>query len=792
MKKYDASSIEVYKGLSAVRKRPEMYIGNTQDGSALHKMIFEVIDNSIDENLSGFCDFIKITLYKNNIISVFDNGRGMPTDFYSNSQKSAAEVIMTVLHSGAKFNEKSYKLSSGLHGVGVSVVNALSASLQLRIFRSGLIYEQNYLYGKPNDKLLIAGHTDKRGTKIKFTPDTKIFGSYEIKHDFLSSRLKELSFLNPNIKLQLVDKREHVPSIINFQNTGGIKAFISSINEKKIVINKDILYFSGTVNSISVNIAMQWINNYQENILCYTNNVYQKDGGSHLIGLKSAITRIFKSYLDEQFLKSKNKPQIQGEDVREGLVCIVSLYMNNPKFSSQVKEKLVSVEARHAVELVLTNQLKDFLYENPNISKLILNKIIIASRARDAARKARDINRKKNTFDVKNFCSKLADCQEKKPELAELFLVEGDSAGGSAKQARDRKTQAVLPLKGKILNVEKVTFNKILSNPELISILNVLKCGIGLEKFDQDKLRYHKIIFMTDADVDGSHIRTLLMTFFFRHMPKLIENGNIFISKPPLYRLQKSNREFYIEDKTAFNNFLNTKIIDDLIKENKLDLKLLNNILNLFNEISLFIDISLRKYPDNFFKKMCFFEKYFSDKNNYMDTFKSYLLFLNNILNKNENYYLIDENIVNNSVTFFFFKHGVSRKYKLNLNFFISKEYELIKDINQKLKNLYDKKAFLIYNNETYYLYNFDNLIDTSKKYIMSKYTIQRYKGLGEMSAKQLWDTTMNPKSRILYQLNIKDINSANNTFASLMGDNIDERKKMIENHTYSLSDLDF
>ena len=791
MKKYDASSIEVYKGLSAVRKRPEMYIGNTQDGSALHRMIFEVVDNSIDENLSGFCDVIEICLHKNNTISVFDNGRGMPTDFHNNEKKSAAEVIMTVLHAGAKFSEKSYRLSSGLHGVGVSVVNALSKNLKLQIFRSGLIYEQNYLYGKPLDQLKIVGHTDKRGTNIDFIPDSIIFGANDIKYEFLLSRLKELSFLNPNVILKLIDNRAALKSIISFQNKGGIKAFVSSINEKKTIINKDILYFSGKSNNISVNVAMQWINSYKEDILCYTNNVYQKDGGSHLIGFKSAITRVFKTYIDEYFTKARNKPLIQGEDIREGLVSVLSIYMNNPKFSSQVKEKLVSAEARQAVESILSDKLKDFLYENPSISKLILNKIIIASKARDAARKARDISRKKYTFDTKNFCSKLSDCQEKRPDHSELFLVEGDSAGGSAKQARDRKTQAVLPLKGKILNVEKVTFDKILSNPELISIINVLKCGIGINSFDENKLRYHKIIFMTDADVDGSHIRTLLMTFFYRHTPKLIENGYIFISKPPLYRLQKGKEVFYIENKASFNEFLNSQIINELYNDNQFDKSLLKDILILYDNICSFIDTSLKKYPKNFFKKMCVFKNYFTNETN-INIYSSYLLFLNKTSNNEHIFSFNDDIIFNNSFNFFFFKHGVSKKYKLNLKFFESPEYDLIKNLNKKLLNFYNNKNLIIYNNEEYHLNQFDDLIEILRKQITSKYTIQRYKGLGEMSAQQLWDTTMNPKSRILYQLSINDVNQANSIFSNLMGDNIIERKRMIENHTYSLSDLDF
>jgi len=792
MNRYDSTSIQIYKGLDAVRKRPGMYIGNTDDGSGLHRMVFEVIDNSIDESLAGYCDLINVALYSDGYISIFDNGRGMPTDIYKDEKKSAAEIIMTVLHSGAKFNEKSYRLSGGLHGVGISVVNALSKFLRLRIFRSGFIYEQLYYFGKPTGVLKFVGHTDKRGTEIKFLPDSSIFRVCKFDYNVLLLRFKELSFLNSRIVINLVDKRIFPCSSISCHSSGGIIEFVQDINRKTSVINKDVLFFSGKKNGVSINIAMQWVNTFNEKISCYTNNIYQKDGGSHLVGLKSALTKVFKSYIDDQMLKSKNKILVQGDDVREGFVSILSVYMTNPKFSSQVKDKLISLEARQSVEFILSSYLKDYLYENPIISKLILNKILSSARARNAARRARDLNRKRTEFDCINFFSKLSDCQEKNPIFSELFLVEGDSAGGSAKQARDRKIQAILPLKGKILNVERSGFDKMLSNSELKSIVSVLKCGIGLDDFDKKNLRYHKIIFMTDADVDGSHIRTLLMTFFYRHLPWLIEDGHIFISRPPLYRFQKGRKTFYIKDKSAFNKFLFDRLFEEFSKLDDFDLDLLKSILSLYERVVFILDNLSINYPRVFFEKLIYFKVFLSfDYIKSKLDFLSYNNFLNSLLDGSQRFDIKDDMCVDGLLKIIFMKYGVLREYNLDLKFFASDDYKVLKECHCKLFLLFGNRNNILFKGKTYGVYDFGKLLDDLKDQIMSKYIIQRYKGLGEMNPDQLWCTTMNPKTRNLQQIKIKDVVSANSMFSSLMGENIDERKKFIEEHYRSFLELE-
>lgn len=793
MKKYDASSIKVFKGLSAVRKRPGMYIGNTDDGSALHRMVFEVVDNSIDEGLAGYCSIIKIVLRQNGFVTIFDDGRGMPVDLYKDEGKSAAEIIMTVLHAGAKFDEKSYKVSGGLHGVGVSVVNALSSKLCLRVFRSGFVYEQFYSKGRPFANLKIVSHTDKRGTEITFMPDTSIFRFCKFDYSTLFFRFKELSFLNPSVKIFLIDERVNPFKEDVFHSEGGIKSFVEYLNRKVSVTNKDVIYFFGRSNNISVAIAMQWVDSFSENILCYTNNIYQKDGGSHLIGFKSVLTKVLKTYVEEQILKSKTKILIQGEDIREGLVAIVSLYMNSPKFSSQIKDKLISVEARYAVELVLASQLRDFLNENPAISKLMLSKIVSAAKAREAARKARDLSRKKNVFDNINLCTKLSDCQEKNPVFSELFLVEGDSAGGSAKQARDRKTQAVLPLRGKILNVEKAGFDKILSSSEIVSVISALKCGVGKHDYDEKKLRYHKIIFMTDADVDGAHIRTLLITFFYRHMPALIEKGHIFVSKPPLYRFMKDNVIFYIKDKIEFSNFLFDRIFEEFYKivNQNFDTVLLKNILNLYKDLSVIFDKLSHTGPRVFFEKLLFLNKIDIKSEDFWDIQLDVLQnFFNKVMPDDQKMY-IEAGRPDRVIKLIHFKYGILKNYLLNIDFFLSDDYDKCVNLNMLLLLFFKDIDTILFSNKLYNFNNFSYLLDAMSIKIMSEYNMQRYKGLGEMNPEQLWETTMNPKTRNLQVVKIRDVLSADSIFTSLMGENIDDRRKMIENYASSFSDLD-
>ena len=781
---YNSSNVKIYKDLEAVKKRPGMYIGNTEDGSGLHRMVFEIIDNSIDESLSGQCDKIEINIFEDKSVSITDNGRGMPLDYYKDDKKSVAEIIMTTLHSGAKFDDDAYNLSGGLHGVGVSVVNALSKELKLNIYRYGLIYEQLYEHGKPIKNISIIGQTDKKGTSIVFLFNKNIFKTDDFDVNIIMSRIKELSYLNPNINIDIKDFRENNILETSFKNNNGILSFMDELNKNKKVINEDIIFFSGKKNNINVNTALQWIDSEKEIILCYTNNIRQKEGGSHLIGFKTAITKILKAYLEYQFLRIKNKITVQSEDIREGLVSIIAIYMPNPKFSSQIKDKLISSEVKNIVEFITSACLKKYLYQNPLSSKNILNKIILSAKNRDLIKQTKYIN-KKNEIDI-NQLIKLADCQEKNPSKSELFIVEGDSAGGSAKQARDKKFQAVLPLKGKILNVERSSVYKMLSNTELKSIISVLKCNVFKNAIEKKNPRYHKIIFMTDADIDGSHIRTLLLTFFYRHMNWLIEDGHIFISKPPLYKLQKENHFFYIKDKYEFNDFLYEQIYKELSNTIKKENYLLKEVIELYKKISNIIENISLKYPKRLFEKLYFLTNEEENENNKI----SYEDILNDSKENNQKFE-IKNNLDKKKIEFFFFKDGIKKKYNLDFEYLNPDDFFLIKNFGQVLKTFFNKIESIIFLEKNYKLNDFDKLIEIIKNKIMKKYTMQRYKGLGEMNPDQLWDTTMNPDTRNLYRININDIKDADNIFINLMGENINERKIFIEKYSGSIMDLD-
>lgn len=790
---YDADSIQVLEGLEAVRKRPGMYIGDTQDGSGLHHMVFEVLDNAIDEALAGHCNRISVSINADESITVEDNGRGIPTGIHPKEGRSAAEVIMTVLHAGGKFDNNSYKISGGLHGVGVSVVNALSDWLKLTIWREDQEHFVEFQHGVVTEALKVIGKANnKHGTRVQFLASEETFGNIQYQFDILAKRIRELSFLNNGVDIELIDKRNGKQE--NFAFSGGIAGFVQYMNRKKNPLHEKIFYVAGEKEGMSVECAMQWNDSYQESIQCFTNNIPQRDGGTHLTALRQVMTRTINQYIEANDIAKKAKlDKIDGDDMREGLTCILSVKLPDPKFSSQTKDKLVSGEIAPVVSEILGQSLHDFLEENPNEAKIICSKIIDAARAREAARKAREITRRKSVMDGLGLPGKLADCQEKDPALSELYLVEGDSAGGSAKQGRDRKFQAILPLKGKILNVEKARFEKMLDNQEITTLITALGTGIGTEEFNLEKLRYHRIIIMTDADVDGAHIRTLLLTFFYRQMPELIERGYIYIAQPPLYKAKHGKYERYLKDENEKNEFLLTLAVEKnqlrcakrTIEGAEL-LKVAQQFLRaraVIEQESRFIDpIVLRAL--------------LNAEQIRLDNAQNAQLALNHLKtllpNQDIELHILSEQ-EQPSLKILHHVHGNVITSYLENKFLESKSYQILLRTAALLKNTFTEPHIELFktDGDIQQVTHFEEALDILLSHAQKGMSIQRYKGLGEMNPEQLWETTMDPQVRRLLKVRIEDAIAADEIFVTLMGDEVEPRRAFIENNALIAQNID-
>ena len=799
-KEYSADSIKVLKGLDAVRKRPGMYIGDTDDGSGLHHMIYEVLDNAIDEALAGYCDKTEVILNPDGSATIRDNGRGIPVDIHKEEGVSAAEVIMTELHSGGKFDNNSYKVSGGLHGVGVSVVNALSTWLHLRIWRNGKEHFASFANGNVTEHLkVVADAPGRHGTEVTFLPSPETFTQTEFSFETLERAIREKAFLNSGVYLKLIDNRGQEPKEVDFHYEGGLKAFVTHINKSKAPLHEEIISISGEANDIQVEAGIQWTNAYNESMLCYTNNIPQKDGGTHLAGFRGALTRTLNNYVVENGLLKKEKVSLTGDDMREGLTCVLSVKVPDPKFSSQTKDKLVSSEVRPVVENIIGDKLKEWLDEHPAEARIIVGKIVEAATAREAARKARELTRRKGVLDVASLPGKLADCSEKDPAMSEIFIVEGDSAGGSAKQGRDRKTQAIMPLRGKILNVERARFDKMLNSAEIGTIITALGTGIGRDDFNADKCRYHKIIIMADADVDGSHIRTLLLTFFYRQMPELIERGYIYIAQPPLYKVKKGNSILYIKNEREMDNYLNRGGCDDatLIRadgEQIMGEDLISVVEQNRKAHSLIVDLS-KNVPEKIIEQMAIVGLFKNEVRADAATFEAKVKALAERLNSLEPEYSkgwMAEKTAENGVKVSRTLRGVTEEHTVELKVFESQEAQMLSTLSGFLAESFAEPSRLVSKQGLEKTISgpvdlVNAIIAAGKKGI----TINRYKGLGEMNPEQLWETTLDPEARSLLQVKINQMEEADETFATLMGDVVEPRKEFIQDNALNVVNLD-